>query len=272
MKRFFDRQRNRLAFFRKKADRDFWDAHWKKVDIEKSLENIGPFSPIVFVTRRYLNPSDGIILEGGCGIGRNVAALSQAGYECLGVDFAGSVIEKVQAIRPDLDVRFGNVEDLGCNEGRFAGYWSLGVIEHFVEGYDRVLREAKRVLRPGGILFLSFPHMSPLRRMKARMNQYPLLEEKKDGWTDFYQFALNHREVVEHAQGLGFCVLRRMPLSGIKGTKDEIPLLRGLLQNLFDMEAKTRLTKCIKVFVDIALSYAGAGHMMLLVMRAAKSQ
>jgi len=35
----------------------------------------------------------------------------------------------------------------------FDGYWTLGVIEHFWEGYNQIIEEAKRVIKPGDIYF-----------------------------------------------------------------------------------------------------------------------
>ena len=76
----------------------------------------------------------------------------------------------------------------------FDGYWSIGVIEHFWEGYDAILAEASRVLRPGGFLFLTAPWFSPYRRSKARRQGYARHDFASEP-PDFYQFALGRDEV-----------------------------------------------------------------------------
>jgi len=63
------------------------------------------------------------------------------------------------------------------------------VIEHFWEGYNEILKEAKRVLKPKGYLFLTFPYMSPLRKFRANLGLYRILDfNNKSKNDDFYQF------------------------------------------------------------------------------------
>jgi SAM-dependent methyltransferase len=151
------------------ADQNFWDSHWN-LDLARSRKILGTRRTLVTdVTRRYLRPADGPILEGGCGIGVHVAALQNHGYQAIGVDYAAKTMAMVRQYLPRSDVRLGDVRSLvEFPDRHFAGYWSLGVIEHFWSGYEDIAREMLRVLRPGGYLFLTFPHMSPLRRVKAR--------------------------------------------------------------------------------------------------------
>ncbi len=63
------------------------------------------------------------------------------GYQSAGVDFAKETIERVKEIIPKLDVRVGDVRDLQFPDNYLTGYWSLGVIEHFWDGYYDILEE-----------------------------------------------------------------------------------------------------------------------------------
>ena len=117
-------------------------------------------------------PAGARVLEGGCGRGNKVAALANAGFEAIGVDFAADSVRQARLDYPGLDIREGDVRALPFTAEFFDGYWSIGVIEHFWEGYDSILAEASRVLRPGGFLFLTAPWLSPYRRSKAGRQGY----------------------------------------------------------------------------------------------------
>ena len=49
-------------------------------------------------------------------------------------------------------------------------YWSLGVIEHFFNGYKEIAEEANRILKNKGFIFLTFPSMNILRKQKQNLD------------------------------------------------------------------------------------------------------
>ncbi len=164
-----------LAYYREKASPEFWDRHWSEADLQGLLQgstNDGFFAPIV---ERHL-PLGSTILEGGCGIGQIVSALHNLAYKAIGVDIAPETVRMVKEVVPELDIRLGEVRNLELPDSSLDGYISAGVIEHFWEGHMEIAREMHRTLKVGGILFISFPYMSPLRRLKAALNSYPSID------------------------------------------------------------------------------------------------
>ncbi len=264
--KYFDSARNQLIFAELKATPVFWDNHWNiNKDIRaRLLAKKNTF--VSTVTRKYLKPSDGIILEGGCGNGFNIASLVNSGYKCIGVDYAAETVKSLQKFVPEIEVRFADVRQLPFENGYFSGYWSWGVIEHFQGGYGEILSEMHRVIKDGGYLFLVFPYMSILRRLKAMIGFYPLYEDKSRD--DFYQFALNAQRVIRDFQARGFILKEASPIDGIKGLKNEIVLFRPVLQKLYSYCGNDIFVKFFLKCLDLSTSLF-AGHSILLVFQKA---
>ncbi len=268
MKRYFDKANKRLVYVGQAANDAYWDRHWQKQDpIFHRRPRIRGRDLVVGNTRKYL-PLGAKILEGGCGLGTNVYALHHYGYDTYGVDFAKKAVEAVNRSAPELKVTVGDVRNLPFEDGLFDGYWSLGVIEHFYEGYGSILGEMHRVLRDEGCLFLTVPVMSLLRRYKARLFKYPEYEESGQTKRDFYQFAFDHRAISDDLESKGFKLIDFKPYGGIKGLKDEIPLLKPCLQRLYDKNG--RCANLTKKMLNLALN-PFTNHMGLFIMQKVKT-
>jgi SAM-dependent methyltransferase len=112
-------------------------------------------------------PKNERIVEAGCGLGAWVIFLSEQGYRIEGIDNNREVIEELKAWNPDLSVREGDIRRLPYRDETLGAYISLGVVEHFEEGCDAALHEAYRVLKPGGLIFLTVPLVNTFRRFIA---------------------------------------------------------------------------------------------------------
>lgn len=260
---YYISDKHAVAFYREQATPEFWDKLWSTTDLQSQLRSSlddGRFIPLV---KKYL-PARSLVLEGGCGTGHIVHALQYQGYTAIGIDYAEKTIQNIKAAVPELDVRVGDVRALDLSDASLDGYISVGVIEHFWEGYPPILKEMQRTLKPGGFLFISFPFLSPLRKLKILLHQYPVrtssvMEEQQES---FYQFGLNAQQVQTELERLGFKLIDRTNYDGIKGFKDEIRLFRGLLQSIYDGKRAQRLYPYLN---RILLPFSA--HMALLVMQ-----
>lgn len=232
---YYDNAEERLVYVRRAASADFWDRHWQTDQLRRLINRGNGF--VVNKTRKYLEPG-ARVLEGGCGRANTVWGLQQAGFEAVGIDFAEKTVEAINAAAPEIDVRFGDVRDLPFDDASFDGYWSLGVIEHFFDGYQPIQNEMLRILKPGGYLFMTVPAMSPLRRLKARLGRYPSFEPTDALRSDFYQFALTPERIIADFEARGFKLVESHGMDGLKGLKDEVKLLKPALQALYDSKSR----------------------------------
>ena len=231
----------RLAFYSSLADRGFWDRHWRSKIIMPSYQLAregrlgwfeGPFT-------RYL-PASGKVLEAGCGMGQYVLALRTRGYDAEGVEWSRETVTRVKKLFPALPIRIGDVTHLRVKNGTYHGYISLGVIEHRHQGPDPYLREAWRILAPGGIAMFSVPHFNLLRRWKASLGWY----RGQAGNEQFYQYAFPERDLDALVKKYGFHIVGHYRYDGFKGLKEEIPLFRDLSRRL--IMPRVPLTPTIK--------------------------
>lgn len=259
--KFYDEANKRLAVFREEATNRFWDKHWKTKNFRKDVESGKTSWFIKKVTNKFLKPGTKI-LEGGCGTGRIVYGLKQWGYDAYGVDFAEETVKNINENFPDLKVFFQNVRGLKFSDNFFDGYWSMGVIEHFWDGYEKIIGEAKRVIKTNGYLFLTFPYMSPLRRLKVKLRNYKKLNNNINN--NFYCFILDEKEVEKKIEEYGFKIVFKKPLDATKGLKDEIFFLKPVLQIAYNYQ--NIFVKAVRLLISFFFSRV-AGHIMLIVFR-----
>ena len=78
--------------------RDYWNS------VAETKTFTTPFDAALFA--RYVPSLDAKILDFGCGYGRTLAELAQAGYRNLcGVDLSDKLIERGKRLFPTLDLR-----------------------------------------------------------------------------------------------------------------------------------------------------------------------
>mgnify|MGYP000966813578 CR=1 FL=1 len=217
--RYFHPATNSLVCLRQRADEAFWDATWES----QSQDDLYPTLPgcrhlFTDLTRKYL-PAGGRLIEGGCGLAWLAWRLHLLGYHVDALDYAPRTVAFIKERVPEVNPVLGDVMALPFEEGSFDGYWSVGVIEHFYDGYQPVLAEAARVLKPGGFLFVTFPHMSRLRRFRGRKGAYPVWPEGA-ATDNFYQFMLDEYQVITDADQ--FELVERRPFDGVGGLRVEL--------------------------------------------------
>jgi 2-polyprenyl-3-methyl-5-hydroxy-6-metoxy-1,4-benzoquinol methylase len=107
----------------------------------------------------------GRILDVGCGSGRDLQALVEAGFDAEGVDACSALLTEVKRRYPALAdrIRRDTLPELGTvPDGSIDGILCWAVLMHLpVDRLFDTLFNLRRVLRPGGRLLISTPLQGP---------------------------------------------------------------------------------------------------------------
>jgi|SRR6185295_3122426 len=115
------------------------------------------------------------ILDYGCGYGRTLAELSRAGFANLaGVDFSAQMLTRAKSEVPDAPLGRNDGRNLSFRDDCFDVVLLFAVLTCIPDDSEQkaLLAEALRVIRPGGIVYLSDLLVNDDTRNRERYEQY----------------------------------------------------------------------------------------------------
>ncbi len=169
---------------------DHQHAYWDKVAQKKNFTH-----PLQIERFRKVVPRDGVILDYGCGYGRTCAFLKKHGFRhVIGVDISSEMIVRGLRRDIDLDLRQLERETLPFDDNTFDACTLLAVLNCIPtdNGQQTLMDELHRVLRTGGILYLSD---YPLQRDDKNTDRYRRFERQ---FEKFGVFQLPDGAVLRH--------------------------------------------------------------------------
>jgi SAM-dependent methyltransferase len=123
-----------------------------------------PFQSCFAYSRRRLEdwlerllPKDGAgrrILDVGCGTGHHLTWLRDRGFDVAGVDGSAEMLAHARSANPGVELHQADVEHLPFPDGSFDAVLCVEVLRYLSDP-GPCLREAARVLRPGGVLLVT---------------------------------------------------------------------------------------------------------------------
>ena len=140
-----------------------WTEHWSDDKQDTFAQRFFSFyRKAVFArtVRHFVDgylPRQGVLVEAGSGTSETSMRIRKdAGRTLVALDLIGAVLEHCH---PVMDVRMaGDIMRMPFLDDSVDGIWNVGVMEHFTHDViDQMLREFRRVLRPGGRLVLLWP-------------------------------------------------------------------------------------------------------------------
>ena len=155
----------------KRNDLDIYERHahewWEPGSPTfRSLQAITKFR-LSLIDRWFGDVSGKTILDLGCGGGLLSAPLSERGAKMIGVDLSPASVEEARKrSRSDAQYICADIRTVPL-PSRIADHIILGDVLDHVSDYHRVLEETSRLLRPGGLAFMSTINRNPLASFLA---------------------------------------------------------------------------------------------------------
>jgi SAM-dependent methyltransferase len=132
-------------------------------------EKEGKFNPLIEKTLDYFRTkraklitkhldAPAKVLDIGCGNGKFLQYVRQQGnYQIYGIEIAGKAANRAATI-PTLQLKKGMLEAHDFDANTFDAITLFHVFEHLTEPMD-TLKIIQKILKPGGILVMSFPNI-----------------------------------------------------------------------------------------------------------------
>lgn len=151
-------------------------------------------------------PSE-LILDVGCGTGRDLIQLAKTGCTCIGIDFSSKMIEESREELSKngitaVELEIGDATNLRFPDRMFDKVFASEVIEH-IPDYSNAISEMARVLKPAGYLVITTPN----RRSIYGFDRYVIREKfLRRNWPHPYDSWKTFDELVSALNNNGFTI------------------------------------------------------------------
>ena len=188
----------------------YWTKVWDNVNSASLVEEIEKRDEFKIMSPYLSKLLPGSrVLDGGCGLGEWTVYHSSKGFNVVGLDISKATIQKLKENCRQGNFMAGDIRNTEFEDNYFDAYFSWGAFEHFEDGLGAPLREARRILKTGGHLFISVPFQNGrhLLRDKRDLWRWDESYDKHSGYRSeirFYQWRLTKPELQREFEINGF--------------------------------------------------------------------
>ena len=179
------------------------------------------------------------VLDLGCGNGRYFPSFEKKNVEYLGVDSSQELIEIAKSKYPQAEFKVADALNLPLPADFFDRIYSIAVFHHIPSKNLRIdfLKEAKRVLKPGGLLILTAWkfHKLEAHRLLLKYTILKLIGLSKLDWQDIlepwdnkakrYYHWFSKKEMINLAKEVGFQIKDSGLIKNEKGNRRNLYLI-----------------------------------------------
>lgn len=154
------------------------------------LRNVKKFSSKVV--------ADGRVLDLGCGSGRALKLFVEKGFTAVGIDFSDAMLGLAKKLVLGASLKKMDIRQLEFPDASFDGIWSCFSLLHIPKkDIGTVLSGLKRVLKPGGILFVA---------VSLGNEEEGLEDERLKKGTKMFFYKMSKKGLVKHLKEIGFSI------------------------------------------------------------------
>jgi SAM-dependent methyltransferase len=199
----------RLSTHQEKDETAAWAKHWSEGHQQSLSQRFFSFyrqavfaRTVRYFLDRYF-PAHGIFIEAGSGTSETSMRINKRGgaRTLVAIDIVLPVLEKCHTI---MDVRVcGDIFSLPFLADSIDGIWNVGVMEHFTQAQiDRIMREFRRVLKPGSPIILLWPGADSIPQKLLRIAEKMINLSRKEEKFRFHPEEISQLRSVRHGEAI----------------------------------------------------------------------
>lgn len=153
---------------------------------------------------------NGLILDAGCGAGRDSREFQNRGFKVVGVDISSGLLAIAKNTYLGIDFIKGNLLNLPFKDAIFKGIWAHASLVHLEnkKEVEKALQEFYRLLENQGIIHIL------VKKRKGR--KYCITTDKISGEKRFFQY-FDKNEMILIIKKAGFVILRAVTENDLAG-------------------------------------------------------
>ena len=156
-----------------------------------------------------LIPSNGKILDVGCGVGVDAGYMYSKGFKVVGIDLSREMLKIARQHFPQIDFRLLDIKKINYGANSFDGIFaSFSLIHLPKKDIPNILKKFYKILKRGGVLYIALHEGKP----EETFITSPLSKNEK-----IFLNIFSYEEIKQLLDEFGFAILfkyKRKPTSG----------------------------------------------------------